>query len=158
MKNISPFNVFGFHDVVFCSSHFPWSKGEVLFTALECMWHHCGQRGKHQLQKRSENFFKETNKAFWWYVISLSLVICVCVLCLLKKTNVYVNLCKIILKRLSQEYNKLKAVLEQFVQTWFYTLNYYYYSCLSFCTKKKDLALLFCAEICQQVTYNWKIS
>lgn len=36
-RNISPFNVFGFHYVVFGSSHFPWSKGKVLHTALESM-------------------------------------------------------------------------------------------------------------------------
>lgn len=79
-RNISPLNVFGFHDVIFGSSHLPWSKGEVLLTALEPMWHHRGQRSKHQLQEIISRLFKQIGltdpqvRAFGWYVTSLSLV------------------------------------------------------------------------------------
>lgn len=39
-KNVSPFNIFGLHDMICGSSHFPWAKGEFLLAALKTMWHH----------------------------------------------------------------------------------------------------------------------
>lgn len=45
-KNVSPFNIFGLHDMICGCGHFPSAKGEVLLAAFETLWHHCEETEK----------------------------------------------------------------------------------------------------------------